>query len=99
MKLAKTLRNSLVVVMVLLWTSVGLNAREAGLFDDLFCKGIHADLREPSYEDGTLRTTQGGVISGPDLRIQAMDIVYTRKMIDDKPCFKIEAEGLSLIHI
>lgn len=56
-------------------------------------KGIKVDLRCPTYSDGTLSTTEGGVITGPDLRIQARKIIYTRKTVEDTPLFAVEAEG------
>lgn len=50
----------------------------------LLCIPLHlfaftVDLREPVYEEGKLRTDLGGVISGPNLRIQAVHIIYTKK--------------------
>ncbi|MBA2727411.1 MAG: LPS assembly protein LptD [Parachlamydiaceae bacterium] len=68
-------------------------AAEEGLFEDLFCKGIQADLKDPTYSDGVLKTSSGGVISGSDLRIQARNMIYTRIVIDSKPNFTIEASG------
>lgn len=65
----------------------------AELIDDVFTQGITAHLREPNYSDGVLVTEKGGVITGPDLRIQAQKIIYTRKVVDDAPIFIIEAEG------
>lgn len=61
--------------------------------NSIFEKGIKVDLRCPVYTDGVLSTTQGGVITGPDLRIQARKIIYTRKNVQDSPVFTIEAEG------
>jgi hypothetical protein len=60
---------------------------------DLFTKDVYADLKEPTYTDGVLTTTQGGVVTGPNMRIQARQITYTRKVIEGQPRFTIEAEG------
>lgn len=62
-------------------------------YNDIFEKGIKVDLRCPLYSEGVLSTTEGGVITGPNLRIQAQKIVYTRKMIAGLPAFTVEAEG------
>jgi hypothetical protein len=53
------------------------------------------DLREPIYEDGVLKTDKGGVISGPNLRIQATQIHYTRKGDVEQ----IEAEGDVMVEV
>lgn len=55
-------------------------------------KGITVDLRHPKFCEGVLSTEEGGVITGPNIRIQAMKIIYTRKKFEGKPVFKIEAE-------
>lgn len=60
---------------------------------EIFTKGITVDLREPKFEDGILTTEKGGVIIAPDLRIQAQQIIYTRKVIDGTPLHKIDAQG------
>ncbi|MBI3901156.1 MAG: hypothetical protein HY324_03275, partial [Chlamydiia bacterium] len=49
------------------------------------------DLRNPTFEEGTLFTDEGGVIHGEDLRIQAQSIAYTRKAEDT--IHEITAEG------
>lgn len=61
--------------------------------NNIFEKGIKVDLRCPVYSEGILSTEQGGVITGPDLRIQARHIIYTRKMDKTSPIYSIEAEG------
>lgn len=61
--------------------------------NNIFEKGIKVDLRCPVYTDGVLSTTQGGVITGPNLRIQACNIIYTRKVIEGTPVFSVKAEG------
>lgn len=40
---------------------------------------IQLDLKEPTYRDGILFTTAGGVVQGEDLRIQAKSIQYIHK--------------------
>jgi len=56
-------------------------------------KGITLDLRAPTYSQGVLKTEFGGVITGPNLRLQAQRIAYTRKIEQEVPVFTIEAEG------
>lgn len=58
-----------------------------------FAKGIHVDLKDPIYCSGVITTEKGGVVTGPDLRIQAMSITYVRKMEDGVPMYTIAAEG------
>jgi hypothetical protein len=62
------------------------------LMQEGFTEGIVIDLREPLYIDGVLTTEQGGVITAPHLRLQALKLRYTRKIIDNKPVLTIEAE-------
>lgn len=40
---------------------------------------ITVDLREPVLEAGKLSTTKGGVIAGPNFRLQAENIAYTKR--------------------
>jgi hypothetical protein len=63
------------------------------LLQDGLQEGITVDLREPLYSDGVLSTKKGGVITAPQLRIQALYLCYTRKADDKNPIWKIEAEG------
>jgi hypothetical protein len=65
--------------------------------DSLFAQGVTVNLRDPEYREGILKTEQGGVITAPNLRLQARKILYTRKMVDSIPVFTIEAEGDLLI--
>ena len=58
-----------------------------------FPDGIHVDMREPVYSDGVLRTDQGGVITAPNLRIQAQQIAYFQSKENEQTLAKIEAEG------
>ncbi len=59
----------------------------------LFAEEITVDLRNPSYQNGIVHTSEGGVIQGDDLRIQAKHIQYIHK----KEAHKVEAEGDLLI--
>ena len=65
--------------------------------DSLFAQGVTVNLREPEFSEGILKTEKGGVITAPNIRLQASKIVYTRKMEDGQPVFNIEAEGDLLI--
>lgn len=56
-------------------------------------EGITADLRNPLYTDGVLSTDKGGVITASEIRIQALHLRYTRKVVDQKQIWTIEAEG------
>lgn len=67
------------------------------LLGDVFASGIVIDLREPEYCEGVLTTSKGGVITASDMRIQAMDIAYTKKMVDGKAVCRIVAEGELLL--
>lgn len=60
-------------------------------------EGITVNLREPEYSDGTLKTEKGGLITAEDIRIQAMQILYSRKINEEKAVCTIEAEGELLI--
>lgn len=54
--------------------------------------GLTVDLRNPLFEEGVLTTTEGGVISGPDIRIQARKITYIKQLDAEEPIYRIEAE-------
>lgn len=62
-----------------------------------FAEGVTVDLREPLYSDGILSTEKGGVIVAPQLRVQAKNIRYTRKMVEGTPLLTIEAEEQLII--
>ncbi len=64
---------------------------------EAFSEGITVDLREPTYTDGVLVTDKGGVITGPNLRIQALNIRYTRKKEEGNQVLTIEAEDQLMI--
>lgn len=80
---------------LLLGFQLSLEALEdltSGLFTELCNTGIRADLKEPHYSDGVLTTSKGGVITGPNIRIQAINMTYARKVIDGQPYYTVEAE-------
>lgn len=56
-------------------------------------EGVTVDLRSPTFCEGVLSTEKGGVITGPGIRIQAMQMQYTRKMQEGTPICCIVAEG------
>ena len=66
---------------------------------DTLCSGVVTgeevcvDMRCPTFSDGVLTTEQGGVITAPNLRIQAMHITYTRQKFDTIAVSTVVAEG------
>lgn len=58
---------------------------------------INVDLREPTFVDNVLSTEKGGVISGPDFRIQALKIIYSRQKVDGNPAYTLVAEEQLMI--
>ncbi len=70
---------------------------EAESSEALFAEGVTVNLREPEFSEGVLKTDKGGVITAPNLRLQARQILYTRNIQDGKPIFTIEAQGDLLI--
>ncbi len=60
--------------------------------EKIFAKGIVVDLREPEYCEGVLTTEKGGVVTGPDIRIQARKIIYTKKEVAGTLVYTLEAE-------
>lgn len=61
--------------------------------EEIVEKGITIDLRSPCYSDGILSTKTGGIISAPNVRIQAQQIVYTKKELEGVAVCQVEAEG------
>lgn len=61
--------------------------------EEKLTEGITVDLRHPVYCEGVLSTEEGGVVRGPNLRIQAKKIAYTRKMGLETPVCSVIAEG------
>jgi hypothetical protein len=85
-------------IVLLLFFFISLRGEEISkLMEAGFTAGITVDLREPFYTDGILTTEQGGVITGPNLRIQALKIRYTRQIVDSLPVYTIEAEEQLMI--
>lgn len=58
---------------------------------------VIVDLVDPVYTNGVLTTESGGVLLGPDLRIQAQQITYTRQLEGDCPVFNVTCSGNLLI--
>lgn len=56
-------------------------------------EGISVQLRDPQYSEGTLRTSQGGLITSEGIRIQAQHLLYTRNQTNHGNVCKVEAEG------
>jgi hypothetical protein len=77
--------------LISLSTSYQIQAQEE------YAEGVTVDLREPFYSDGVLSTEKGGVIAASQLRVQAMKIRYTRKMVDGTPLLTVEAEDQLII--
>lgn len=58
---------------------------------------VVVDLKDPLYENGILTTEAGGILTAPELRVQAQKIVYTRHLESDTPIFNVFCEGNLLI--
>lgn len=58
---------------------------------------IIVDLREPTLCNNVLSTEKGGVISGPDFRIQALKMAYARQKVDGQNAYTLIAEGNLII--
>lgn len=82
----------LLFCLTLLHAAFVFGGPEENLARELLAKGIAIDLRSPSYSDGVLKTCEGGVIAGPNIRIQASSLTYTNKEEDGKSVLMIEAE-------
>lgn len=54
---------------------------------------VEMDLRNPIYEGGCLRTTEGGVLCYEGLRVQARSMAYTRLLDDEPPRHCVTCEG------
>lgn len=61
------------------------------------CEDVNINLRNPLYLDGTISTTEGGVLTSKELRIQAMHISYTKNLEGENPQFRICCKGRLLI--
>lgn len=56
------------------------------------------NLKNPHYEDGSIMTEEGGVITAPDLRVQARCLTYTHKPKATPPVQTLAAEGDLMMH-
>lgn len=76
-------------------------AQELNEFDKLIKEGVKdgitVDLREPVYSNGILSTDKGGLISGPQLRIQATCLSYTHHKTASGLIWTLEAKGDLLV--
>jgi hypothetical protein len=54
-------------------------------------------LKNPLFSGGTISSDEGGVISGPDIRIQAQHISYTHKTENGLQIKKVHAKGNLLL--
>lgn len=59
-------------------------------FSILQVMAITVDLRNPTFSEGILETHEGGVVTAPNVRIQAQKIRYIRNEVDGKA--QLEAE-------
>lgn len=80
------------LICMCLFPSHALTQEMGKLLEDGLKDGITVDLREPFYSEGVLSTDKGGVISASQIRIQAIRLRYTRKLVDKKTIWTIEAE-------
>jgi hypothetical protein len=62
------------------------------LVDEVLRQGITVDLRDPSYCNGVLKTEKGGVITGPNIRVQALKFLYTQKNSEEGRVTTLHAE-------
>lgn len=51
------------------------------------------NLKDPEYQNGVISTHTGGVISSPELRVQARHIVYSNRMEKGEAIHRVVAEG------
>lgn len=59
--------------------------------------GISVDLHEPTYANHILSTVKGGVIEAAGIRIQAMNIAYSKKDETGAPASSVVAEGCLMV--
>ena len=78
------------IIIALLFVVQPLFGAGQKVQDELMASGVTVDLRNPTYTDGVLTTCEGGVISGPDMCIQARCITYTKKV--EQAIHTIDAE-------
>ena len=65
--------------------------------NETYIDGITVDLRSPTFCEGVLSTTSGGVISVPGVRIQATNLIYSKIENQDSPFYTLKASGNVLI--
>lgn len=64
------------------------------VIEKVLAEGIVVDLRDPTLSNGVLSTDKGGVIKGPNIRIQAQKIIFIRQDSSEKELGnRVEAEG------
>ncbi len=81
------------VILALLLFPVFLGALPSkDMLDELLVEGITVDLKDPVYSDGVLRAEHGGIITGPNIRVQAMNMLYTHRAEGEAPVHRLEAE-------
>lgn len=73
------------LTIVLLFSSVAVFVSEPTQFT--------VNLKNPIYKDNIISTDQGGVITSPELRIQARHIIYINKIEKGKQTHQVIAEG------
>jgi lipopolysaccharide assembly outer membrane protein LptD (OstA) len=67
-------------LLLFLFFSSALIGQEAiKLMEQGFTEEVTVDLRNPLFSDGILTTEEGGVAKGPNFRLQALKIKYTKK--------------------
>src|SRR3569832_1745793 len=59
----------------------------------LLAEEYDVQLKNPLFSGGTISSDEGGVISGPGIRIQAQHISYTHKTENGIQIKKVHAEG------
>lgn len=82
------------LLLLLLLPLSFLGAKTTAEFvQEALSEGLTVDLRDPTYRDGSLFTEKGGLVIGPDLRIQAREITYIHTKIEGEPVQTITAAG------
>lgn len=85
------IKKLIALTIIFLCYAEGVMSIDGTTLDDALGKNIFIDLRNPSFENGVFSTKEGGVISSDNMRIQAQEITYTRKIHGDHPVYKISA--------
>ncbi len=63
----------------------------------LLAEEYEVQLKNPLFSGGTITSDEGGVIAGPDVRIQAQHISYTHKTENGLQIKKVHAKGNLLL--